>query len=258
MNNRVFKMGDRAEHEVYHGKILANKDTELMWGWGTPAGRERAKRRANLIQNGAKLGPNVHVLEIGCGTGMFTEMFAQTGAHIVAVDISPDLLLKAEERNLPTSNVCFLEKRFENCNVDGPFDAVVGSSILHHLELEISLQKIYELLKPGGVLSFAEPNMLNPQVFIERKFRRYFPNVSPDETAFVRRTFIRTLQKAGFQDIEITPFDWLHPSIPRLLIGLVSIIGLTVEKIPLLREFSGSLYIKATRPPEKVILNDQS
>lgn len=89
-------MSGRAEHEIHHGELLASKDTELIWGWGTPAGRVRATRRAKLIGRGAKLGPNVHVLEIGCGTGMFTEMFAQTRARIVAVDISPDLLKKAD------------------------------------------------------------------------------------------------------------------------------------------------------------------
>lgn len=240
-------MSGRAEHEIYHGELLAGKDTEIIWGWGTPAGRVRATRRAKLIERGAKLGPNVYVLEIGCGTGLFTEMFAQTGAQIVAVDISPNLLKKAYERNLPKDTARFMEKRFEDCYVDGPFDAVVGSSILHHLELEKALQKIHELLKPGGVICFAEPNMLNPQVFAERKFRKLFPYVSPDETAFVRWRFKSTLQKSGFTNIETTPFDWLHPSVPRSLIGLVSLMGRTLESIPFLREFSGSLYIRAIR-----------
>ena len=181
---------------------------------------------------------------------MFTEMFARSGAHIIAVDISPELLKKAEARNLPKEKVRFKEKRFEDCDVDGPFDAIIGSSILHHLELEKALPRIFELLKPDGVMSFAEPNMLNPQIFVERKFRTFFPNISPDETAFVRRTLKRNLQEAGFQDIEISPFDWLHPSIPQPLIGLVAMIGRMLEKIPFVREFSGSLYIKAIRPPE--------
>lgn len=241
-------MSGRAENEIYHGEVLGSEDTELIWGWGTPAGRVRAMRRAEIIGNGAKLGPNMQVLEIGCGTGMFTEMFAQTKASIVAVDISSDLLKKADARNLPKDTVRFMEKRFEDCDVDGPFDAIIGSSILHHLELEKALQKVYELLKPGGVISFAEPNMLNPQVFAERRFRKLFPYVSPDETAFIRCTLKSTLQKAGFTNIEITPFDWLHPSVPRFFIGLVSVIGRTLEVIPFLREFSGSLYIRAIRP----------
>ena len=203
-----------------------------------------------LIEIGARLGPDSHVLEIGCGTGMFTEMFAQTGCSIIAIDISAALLKKAEARKLPKDKVHFVQKRFEDFTVDSPFDAVIGSSILHHLELNGTLLRIYELLKPKGIMCFAEPNMLNPQVFAERKLRWLFPYVSPDETAFVRWTLMSNLQKTGFQDIKIVPFDWLHPSVPKQLIGLVSTIGRVIERIPLLREFSGSLHIKATRPSD--------
>ncbi|MBN2301176.1 MAG: class I SAM-dependent methyltransferase [Lentisphaerae bacterium] len=238
----------QASREIRHGKFLARGDPELTWGWGTPAGRVRALRRAELIAKKAMLGPGVRALEIGCGTGMFTEMFAKTGADIVAVDISADLLEKAHKRNLPNDRVRFVRKQFEQCDTEGPFDAVVGSSVLHHLAMPSALGKIYDLLKPGGVMSFAEPNMLNPQIFIERKFRRLFPRVSADETAFVRWRLAAVLQKEKFADIRIVPFDWLHPSVPRSLVGAVSNFGRALERIPVLREFSGSLHISAVRP----------
>jgi len=119
----------RAEHEIKHGVWLAERDTETVWGWGTPAGKLRAKRRAELIIRGAGLSSGKRVLEIGCGTGLFTEMFAASGATIVAVDISEELLEKARLRGLPAHQVTFLAKRFEDCDVDGPFDAVIGSSV---------------------------------------------------------------------------------------------------------------------------------
>lgn len=238
----------RSEHEISHGKYLASYDTELIWGWGTPAGQLRALRRARLISEGASLGPGSLALEIGCGTGLFTQLFAETGARIIAVDISPDLLEKARKRQIPGGKVQFLEKRFEDCDVDGPFDAIIGSSILHHLDFEAALTKIFSLLKPGGVISFAEPNMRNPQVFAERHFRRFFPYTSPDETAFIRAQLAQDLEKAGFHRISITPLDWLHPSSPKVLIPVVQSLGNLLEKIPLVREFAGSLYIKANRP----------
>jgi 2-polyprenyl-3-methyl-5-hydroxy-6-metoxy-1,4-benzoquinol methylase len=244
MNNNT----QRSQHEIEHGKKLAQDDTELLWGWGTPAGRLRAQRRADLIANGAHLQPGIQALEIGCGTGMFTEMFAETGAHLVAVDLSPDLLEKARNRNLPPDKVQFLEKRFEDCEVEAPFDAIIGSSILHHLDLEAALTKIYALLKPGGIMSFAEPNMLNPQVFIMFKFRRWFPEISPDENAFLRWKLKKILQKSGFEQIEITPFDWLHPSTPEKFISVTRRVGSWLERTPGLRQLAGSLYIRANRP----------
>lgn len=244
-------MTERPDREIAHGRMLSRGDPELAWGWKTPAGRRRAERRAALIAKEAGLGPGVRTLEVGCGTGLFTEYFARTGAIIVAVDISSDLLERARARGLPPGRVRFLEKRFEECDVEGPFDAVIGSSVLHHLDLQDALRKIRALLTPGGTISFAEPNMLNPQIFVERKLtflRPWLSYVSPDETAFVRRRLGRTLRKAGFVDVAITPFDWLHPGTPARLVGTVDRVGRVLERVPILREFSGSLFIRGRRP----------
>ncbi|MDY7035586.1 MAG: class I SAM-dependent methyltransferase [Thermodesulfobacteriota bacterium] len=246
-----YSISDRAEDEIAHSKMLAQRDPEFIWGWGKPAGRLRAKRRAKLIIRGAQLGPDVRALEIGCGSGMFTEMFAESGAWLLAVDISSDLLKRAQSRNIPNDKVQFLNKSFEDCDFDGKFDAVIGSSVLHHLDIARVLPKIYSVLKPGGIMSFAEPNMLNPQVFIERKFSAFIPclwYVSGYETALIRWKFRNLLLEAGFEDVKITPFDWLHPSTPFPLIQLISVIGRSLEKIPGFREFAGSLYICCSRP----------
>jgi 2-polyprenyl-3-methyl-5-hydroxy-6-metoxy-1,4-benzoquinol methylase len=239
----------RAEHEITHGKKLAQGDTESFWGWGTPAGQLRAKRRAELIVRGARLQPGMCVLELGCGTGLFTEMFAQPEVELVAVDISPDLIDRARARGLPTDQVQFILSRFEDCNLVGPFDAVVGSSALHHLEVGRAVTKVHALLKQGGIMCFAEPNFLNPAVFLERKLRflPWFSYVSPDETAFLRWQLCRLLLRAGFQDIKIQPFDWLHPATPLGLIPTVQHIGAQLEKIPILRELAGSLLIQARK-----------
>jgi 2-polyprenyl-3-methyl-5-hydroxy-6-metoxy-1,4-benzoquinol methylase len=240
----------RAKHEISHGRWLAEQQTEKIWGWDTPAGRLRAQRRGQFVMEGARLQHDKHALEIGCGTGLFTQMFAVSGARITAVDISAELLEKARARNLPTGRVRFLERRFEDCDIEGPFDAVIGSSVLHHLEISIALPHIFALLKPNGYLSFAEPNLLNPQVYLERRFHYLpiFSYTSPDETAFVRWNLASQLRQTGFVEISITPFDWLHPATPRPLIRAVRRVGQIIEHVPLAREFSGSLYIQARRP----------
>lgn len=242
INNRA----TRLDNEIEHGKRLAAGSAEDIWGWGTPAGRLRALRRAALILEGTGIGSSSRILEIGCGTGLFTEMFARSGAEVTALDLSPELLAIARDRNI--SRVRFLETSFEDSRIEGPFDAVIGSSVLHHLDLERALPRIYSLLRPGGVLSFAEPNMLNPQVYCERHFRRFFPQTSPDETAFVRFQLARELERFGFHAVSIIPFDWLHPYTPSVLIGTVSQIGKVLEAIWPLKEFAGSLSIRGLRP----------
>jgi len=240
MNNKVYR-------EIKHGRFLAQQNTESIWGWDTPAGRLRAKRRGEMIATAAGLKPGLRVLEIGCGTGLFTEIFAKFGVDLIAIDISAELIEKARNRNI-NGNVVFVEGRFEDNDLEGEFDAVIGSSVLHHLELEPALKKIYSLLKPGGFLSFAEPNQLNPQVFFMFKFRTLFPEVSPDENPFLRWRLQRELTASGFTSPVIKPFDWLHPSTAPALIKSVSRLGIFLEKCPVLCEFAGSLLIKAVKP----------
>jgi len=239
---------NRGEHEINHGKKLAQNDPELIWGWGTLAGKIRANRRADWITQSAKLTPDKRVLEIGCGTGLFTELFARSGAQIIAVDISEDLLSIARAKNLPEDRVMFMRKRFEECDIDGPFDAVIGSSILHHLDIKPALAKIKELLKPGGIMSFAEPNMLNPIIMFQSHvpaMRRAF-GYSPDEMAFTRWKLKQYLEETGFSRIKIIPRDWLYPSTPSGMIKIIQIIETYFEQIPVLREIAGSVYIQAT------------
>ena len=133
---------------------------------------------------------------------------------------------------------------------DEPFDAVVGSSVLHHLPVAASLARIRDLLRPGGRVAFAEPNYLNPQVWLERTFRflpYYAAYTSLDETAFVRWQIAGALSRAGFADVRVCPHDWLHPATPVGWLDTVSKIGRAVERVPGLRECAGSLLISATR-----------
>jgi ubiquinone/menaquinone biosynthesis C-methylase UbiE len=237
--------------------MLAASESEETWGWGTPAGQSRARRRAALIVSAGGLGPGRTVLEIGCGTGMFTEQFAASGARIIAVDISPDLLAKAIDRRLPADQVRFEQQRVEDLQRTDPaiqswvpegLNAIIGSSVLHHLDIPAALETCKRLLAPGGRIAFAEPNLLNPQVWMERTFRSWFPYVSPDETAIVRWSLRRQLERAGFSNVAITPFDWLHPATPPPLMGVVDRAGRLLERIPALREFAGSVLISAVRP----------
>ncbi len=108
------------------------------------------------------------VLELGCGAGYFTQELVRSGADIVAIDVSPELLEIARS-NCSVPNVQFqIENAFALSYDDAVFDSVVGSSVLHHLEIEAALRDIYRVLKPKGTIYFTEPNMLNPQIAIQK------------------------------------------------------------------------------------------
>lgn len=237
----------RLQNEIAHGKYLKEQGAGEVWNWETPAGKERWARRVRMLTSHIK--PVMQVLEIGCGTGYFTNEIVKTKAEIVAIDISPDLLEMAQ-KEITDENVAFrIENAYKLSFDDNTFDTAIGSSVLHHLELENALKELYRVLKPGGTIYFTEPNMLNPHIAIERKIpsvRRRMGN-SPDETAFFRWRLKGSLRKYGFENIHILPFDFLHPQTPKILIQTIKLIGGVVEHIPVISEIAGSLFIKAEK-----------
>lgn len=234
--------------EIQHGVLIADK-AEAVWNWASPAGRQRAKRRAQLIIAAAALRRETRVLELGCGTGLFTRNFAETGCRVVAIDISEPLLKRAAANPVDRDVSFRLDDAEQLSFEDESFDAVIGSSVLHHLNVPRALAEAHRVLKPRGRLVFAEPNMVNPQVALQRSvplFRRW-AGESPQETAFVRWRLASQLRSVGFTDVRIEPFDFLHPAVPRLLIGLVRSLGDALERLPGVREIAGSLLISAVR-----------
>ncbi len=236
-------MKKRLENEIEHGKYLLQNNAGEIWNWESPAGKLRWKRRVKILCNG--LISNLNVLELGCGTGYFTKELVKTEATIYAIDISPELIenaktkIKSNNINFILGNACSLPFN------DTTFDIILGSSVLHHLDINSAVKEIYRVLKKGGRIRFTEPNMLNPQIALQKNipFIKKMMGDSPDETAFFRWKIRKLLLETGFNNVKIKPFDFLHPKIPLLLVNFMEKAGCVFEKIPILREFSGSLYI---------------
>jgi 2-polyprenyl-3-methyl-5-hydroxy-6-metoxy-1,4-benzoquinol methylase len=236
-------MSSRIEREKLHDHKI-KENAEDVWGWTTPGGKLRAERRANYFLDLSGMNAQSKVLEIGCGTGLFTEKVSKSGANIIATDLSEDLLLVARKKNIP--NCIFEEADAHHLKYAAEtFDVVFGSSILHHLDMEIALKEVYRVLKPGGSFVFAEPNMLNPQILVQKNvpFIKKWLGDSPDETAVVRWKLSKLLTKIGFITAQIFPYDFLHPYTPAPLIGFVKGLGNVIEKTPLLREIAGSVIV---------------
>jgi SAM-dependent methyltransferase len=238
---------ERIPKEVQHGRFLAQHGAGEIWNWESPAGKLRWARRVKMLTSHLK--PGMTVLELGCGTGSFTRELARSGADIVAIDISPELL-EIASASYSASNVQYqIQNAYALSYPEGVFDSVVGSSVLHHLEIIKALYDIYRVLKPGGTIYFTEPNMVNPQIAMQKNIpwiKRRLGD-SPDETAFFRWQLKRLLEKTGYHDVRIDPFDFLHPKTPVALIGRVNALGRFLESVPVISEIAGSLYIRAIK-----------
>ena len=238
---------DRIENEIKHG-IFVERQGEQIWNWSSPAGKKRWQRRVNLFCS--FLGNNdKNVLEIGCGTGLFTAELVKTRNKITAIDISPNLISIAQQR-IGNKALFFLLNAYDTNFPNNFFDFVIGSSVLHHLDVDFAIKEFYRILKPNGGFMFTEPNMLNPQIFLQKNipFIKKMAGDSPDETAFIRWFLSRKLLHAGFNDVAVTPFDFIHPSVPEFLLGYLENSLYFLERIPLMKEFAGSLIITANKP----------
>ncbi len=237
---------DRLQNEIEHGKLLRESGAGKVWNWESPAGKVRWQRRVEMLTSHLK--PDMKILELGCGTGYFTREAARSGAQITAIDISADLLEQAQNE-VPLENVKFLvENAYEMSFSDNSFDTVIGSSVLHHLEIDNALKEIFRVLRPGGTVCFTEPNMLNPQIAIQKNipFIKRMLGDSPDETAFFSWSLKKKMLNHGFTEVEIKPFDFLHPSIPAFMLPVMRQFCSVLEKIPLISSIAGSLYIRAS------------
>jgi len=248
---RQFDRGGNPAAEQEHGRLLIKMGQSATWGGGGAAGQARVRRRAQWLCEVLGLHEGVKAIECGCGTGIFTRETAKSGADIMAVDISSDLLQVAE------SEVRFPNARFVQDNLESPehlpdasFDALYGVSVLHHLDLEKALAALRVKLKPGAKFAFSEPNLCNPinryYVFVPDKEKRRQRGVSPDEMAFEPQELLSFFQNAGFVVTSLLHRDFLHPATPRPLIPVVATMGRIAEMLPGVRRWSGSLWICGT------------
>jgi SAM-dependent methyltransferase len=91
-----------------------------------------------------------HVLEVGCGWGELAEWITRdTGAEVVATDLSPRMVELARERGVDARVADVQRLPF----ADGEFDLVVAAWMLYHVpDLDRALAEVVRVLRPDGHL----------------------------------------------------------------------------------------------------------
>jgi SAM-dependent methyltransferase len=104
----------------------------------------------SFIVNELAIGPRSRVLELGAGTGRFTDLLVFTGASIVAVEPVP-AMREALTRNCPT--VTALDGTAEAIPIaDASTDAVVVAQAFHWFDGERALPEIHRVMREGARL----------------------------------------------------------------------------------------------------------
>ena len=92
--------------------------------------------------------PGERILDLGCGTGHLTAEIAKSGARVVGVDNSSEMVSIAAA-NFPDLDFKVADAR--DLPFEREFDAVFSNAVLHWIkEAEKALDSITASLKPGG------------------------------------------------------------------------------------------------------------
>jgi len=92
--------------------------------------------------------PGERILDLGCGTGHLTARIAETGATVVGLDHSAEML---EQARLAYPRLEFVQADARTFTFAESFDAVFSNAALHWIkEPDLVLGRVREALKPGG------------------------------------------------------------------------------------------------------------
>ena len=86
-------------------------------------------------------------LDVGCGEGLLLQRLSPHCTTLVGIDPDPSSIARARRR-LP--QVTLLTQLFDDLSTDQSFDLITMVASLHHMELEPTLHKVRQLLRPGG------------------------------------------------------------------------------------------------------------
>jgi len=114
-------------------------------------------------------------LDIGCGEGHNTRMLAEQGAQISAIDISDIFLeyasqIQPESGRIDYAQASAVELPFPKES----FDFATGfMSFMDIPEIELVLNEVYRILKPGGFLQFS---ITHPCYDLPHRVKKYNPD----------------------------------------------------------------------------------
>jgi trans-aconitate methyltransferase len=152
-----------------------------------------------------------HILDVGCGTGQLAAQIAESGANVIGVDASLEMInsAKAAHPNLHFEVVDATKLPYENA-----FDAIFSNATFHWIENQDALIKgLYKSLKTGGRLAVefgGKGNVKSITNAIESAASQlsvtdqivtnfwFFPSVS---------TYTTLLEKQGFEVEQAWLFD---------------------------------------------------
>lgn len=159
---------------------------------------------------------NRTVLEYGCGNASLGFELAPIAKEVIGIDISDVAIADARRiaAHKQLGNTRFVVDNAESMRLpDRSIDVLMGSGIVHHLDIPRAMREVRRVLRDGGIAIFAEPLGHNPVV---NWYRARTPELrTPDEHPLLVRD-LREMAR-GFRSSKVTYFGFVAP-----VLGLLS------------------------------------
>lgn len=233
MTNAELSVKDR-EREFHDQRFAHDVDPRSVLGKYYSITDESKEYYRNQIR--AAVPEGGRVLEYGCGNIVGSiDFYKSLKCDLYGIDLSAEAIKKAEAaataNDFPST---YLVADAENTGLEGrSFDLVMGTGILHHLDIDKSMAELSRLIKPNGCCVFFEPLGHNPAINLFRALTPKFR--SPDEHPLhasdleTMRRYFRRIDVSYFHCFNLmavafrrTPlFQWAARSLSQLDARLV-------------------------------------
>ena len=97
--------------------------------------------------------PCERALDVGCGEGPLTPKLASRAAHVVGIDVSPEVIAIARH-DAARDNITYLAGDLLTCSLPlQSFDFIAAVAVIHHMPFDAAMTRFAALLRSGGVLA---------------------------------------------------------------------------------------------------------
>ncbi len=191
---------------------------------------------------------NLDMLEIGCGTGKYTEIMNKRAKKVIGMDISDNMLDMARKR---VPGVEFIQGDCEKLDMfeDGQFDIVYGVNAFSYFpNKEEALKSIHRVLKKDGIFMLIDVNGPNPVYLIAYMIGRMDID---DWYSYLRKNTLKylvpMLENGGFEIKHKDIINWIPNALPKSIVLSAIPFDFVLSRIPFIKKFAMRTILVATK-----------